>query len=288
MVFEDVKVVIDKLKLCYKRDNDSQFWQMMAEKPEQIQIGDFDLIRCQADGMYDGVYDVLYNEQEFSTLLFDRFSDKDKKFCWLSIQNRVFYSKDMSIKTILLLQDVTGFGNINNITKLDLACDLPFNPVPRVKKLLKRDDVSVVRCGTKIVDKKQEIKGLIFIHPTSGLKELAPSLYFSDMEKRKSLVVYDKKKEIRRSNKAYIADFYGNPRYLYRIEIRFTSDELFRFFKKYDINPSVDILNDEKFLKSMYDEFLFRMLHFSYKRKTIGLLDAVTTIKDGYDLDVLI
>ena len=283
----DFNVVIDKLKLCYKRDNESRFWKFMAEQPEQFQLDDFDFVRCQADGMYDGVYDVLHNGQVFSTLLFDRFSDKDKKFCWLSVQNRVFYS-DTSIKTILLLQDVAEFGSINNITKLDLACDLPFNPVPRIKKLLKRDDVSVVRCGTKIVDKKQEIEGLIFIHPTSGLKELAPSLYFSDMDKRKSLVVYDKNKEIRRSNKAYIANFYGNPRYLYRIEIRFTSDELFRFFKKYDIKPSVEILNDERFLKSMYDEFLFRMLHFTYKRKTIGLLDAVTAIKEGYDLDVLI
>lgn len=284
----DFKVVIDKLKLCYKRDNDSRFWQMMAEKPEQFQIGDFDFVRCQADGMYDGVYDVLYNEQKLSTLLFDRFSDKDKKFCWLSIQNRVFYSKDMSIKTILLLQDVTELGNINNITKLDLACDLQFNPVPRIKKLLKRDDVSVVRCGTKIVDKKQEIEGLIFIHPTNGLKELAPSLYFSDMDKRKSLVVYDKNKEIRRTDKTYIADFYGNPRYLYRLEIRLTSDEIFRYFKKYDVSPSVDMLINQDYLKSMYDELLFRMLHFTYKRKTICLLDAVTMIKNGYDLDVLI
>lgn len=286
-MFGDVKVVIDKLKVCYKRDNESQFWQCMAEKPEQFQIDDFDFVRCQADGMYDGVYDVLFNGQVFATLLFDRFSDKNKTFCWLSVQNRVFYS-DTSIKTMLMFQDVTELGNINNITKLDLACDLSFNPVPRIKKLLKRDDVSVVRCGTKIVDKKQEIEGLIFIHPTNGLKELAPSLYFSDMDKRKSLVVYDKNKDIRRTDKTYIADFYGNPRHLYRLEIRLTSDEVFRYFKKYDVSPSVDLLINQDYLKSMYDELLFRMLHFTYKRKTIGLLDAVTAIKEGYDLDVLI
>ena len=88
--------------------------------------------------------------------------------------------------------------------------------------------------------------------------------------------------------KTYIADFYGNPRHLYRLEIRLTSDEIFRYFKKYDVSPSVDLLINQDYLKSMYDELLFRMLHFTYKRKTIGLLDAVTAIKEGYDLDVLI
>ena len=99
-------------------------------------------------------------------------------------------------------------------------------------------------------------------------------------------MVYDKKKEIQRSNKTYIADYYSNPRRLYRLEIRLTSDELFRYFKKNDISPSVDLLIDQSFLKSIYDEFLFRLLHFSYKRKSIGLLDAVLAMKEGYEIDV--
>jgi hypothetical protein len=47
------------------------------------------------------------------------------------------------------------------------------------------------------------------------------------------------------------------------------------------------MLTDQSFLKSMYDEFLFRLLHFSYKRKPIGLLDAVIAVKEGYDLDLI-
>ena len=282
----DCKVVIDKLKLCYKRDNESQFWQMITEQPDHLNIGDFDLVRGQADGTYEGIYWVAYAQHEFGTLLFDRFSDKEKKYCWVSIRNQVFYSNTMRIDILNEFQDAVGFEGINNITQLDLACDLPFNPVPRIKKLLKREDVSVVRCGTKIEDKKQVIDGLFFLHPTNGLKELAPTLYFSDNDKRKSFVVYDKKKEIQHSDKAYIADYYGNPRRLYRLEIRLTSDELYRYFKKNDISPSVDLLADQSFLKSMYDEFLFRLLHFSYKRKSVGLLDAVIAMKEGYDIDV--
>jgi hypothetical protein len=285
-VFEDWKIVIDRLKLCYKRDNESQFWQMMAEQPNHFNIGDFDLVRGQADGTYEGIYGVCYAQHEFGTLLFDRFSDKEKKYCWLSIRNQVFYSNTMSIAMLNEFQDAVGFEGINNITQLDLACDLAFNPVPRIKKLLKREDVSVVRCGTKIEDKKQVIDGLFFLHPTNGLKELAPTLYFSDNDKRKSFVVYDKKKEIQRSNKTYIAEYYGKPKHLYRMEIRLTSDELFRYFKKNDITPSVDLLVDKSFLKTMYDEFLFRLLHFSYKRKSIGLLDGVLAMKEGYDIDV--
>lgn len=280
------KIVIDKLKLCYKRDNDSRFWQMMAEQPEHIQVGDFDLVRRQADGTYESIYGIAYAQHELGTLLFDRFSDKEKKYCWLSIRNQVFYSDTMSIAMLNEFQDAIELKRINNITQLELACDLPFNPVPKIKKLLKRDDVSVVRCGTKIDDKKQVIEGLFFLHPTNGLKELAPTLYFSDNDKRKSFVVYDKNKEIQRSNKTYIAEYYGKPKHLYRMEIRLTSDELFRYFKKNDITPSVDLLVDQSFLKTMYDEFLFRLLHFSYKRKSIGLLDAVLAMKEGYDIDV--
>lgn len=285
-MIEDCRIVIDKLKLCYRRDNENQFWQMMAEQPDHLNIGDFDLVRGQADSTYEGIYGVAYAQHEFGTLLFDRFSDKEKKYCWLSIRNQVFYSDMMSIALLNEFQDAVGFECINNITQLELACDLSFNPVPRIKKLLKREDVAVVRCGAKIEDKKQVIDGLFFLHPTSGLKELAPTMYFSDTDKRKSFVVYDKKKEIQRSNKAYIADYYGNPRRLYRMEIRLTSDELFRYFQKYDISPSVDLLVDQSFLKSMYDEFLFRLFHFSYRRKSIGLLDAVLAMKEGYDIDV--
>lgn len=281
------KIVIDKLKLCYKRDNESRFWQMMAEQPEHIQVGDFDLVRGQADGTYEGIYGIAYAQHEFGVLLFDRYSDKEKKFCWVGIRNQVFYSNTMRIVLLKEFRDMTGLGAINNITQLDLACDLSFNPVPRIKKLLKMDDVSVVRCGAKIEDKKQEIEGLLFLHPTNSLRELAPSLCFSDADKRKSLVVYDKNKEIGKSQKAYISDYYGNPKRLYRMEIRLCSDELFRYFKKYDMSPSVDMLTDQSFLKSMYDEFLFRLLHFSYKRKSIGLLDAVIAIKEGYDLDLI-
>ena len=285
-MFEDCRIVIDKLKLCYRRDNESQFWQMIAEQPDHLNIGDFDLVRGQADGTYEGIYGVFFAQHEFGTLLFDRFSDKEKKYCWLSIRNQVFYSDVMSIAMLNDFQDAVGFEGINNITQLELACDLPFNPVPKIKKLLKRDDVSVVRCGTKIDDKKQVIDGLFFLHPTNGLKELAPTMYFSDNDKRKSFVVYDKNKEIQRSNKTYIAEYYGQPKHLYRMEIRLTSDELFRYFKKNDISPSVDLLIDQSFLKSMYDEFLFRLLHFSFRRKSIGLLDAVLAMKEGYDLDV--
>lgn len=282
------KIVIDKLKLCYKRDNESQFWQMMAKQPEHIQVGDFDLVRGQADGTYEGIYGIAYAQHEFGVLLFDRYSDKEKKFCWVGIRNQVFYSNTMRIALLNEFQDMTGLGAINNITQLDLACDLSFNPVPRIKKLLKMDDVSVVRCGAKIEDKKQEIEGLLFLHPTNSLRELAPSLCFSDADKRKSLVVYDKNKEIGKSQKAYINDYYGNPKRLYRMEIRLCSDELFRYFKKYDMSPSVDMLTDQSFLKSMYHEFLFRLFHFSYKRKSIGLLDAVIAIKEGYDLDLIL
>ena len=287
-MIEDCRIVIDKLKLCYRRENESHFWQMMAEKPEHIQMGDFDLVRGQADGTYEGIYGIAYAQHEFGVLLFDRYSDKEKKFCWVGIRNQVFYSNTMRIALLNEFQDMTGLGAINNITQLDLACDLSFNPVPRIKKLLKMDDVSVVRCGAKIEDKKQEIEGLLFLHPTNSLRELAPSLCFSDADKRKSLVVYDKNKEIGKSQKAYISDYYGNPKRLYRMEIRLCSDELFRYFKKYDMSPSVDMLTDQSFLKSMYHEFLFRLFHFSYKRKSIGLLDAVIAIKEGYDLDLIL
>ncbi|MBQ3845405.1 MAG: hypothetical protein II817_10590 [Bacteroidales bacterium] len=276
-------IIIDKIKICFKRDNESQLWQMMAEEPEVLHIGDFEFVRCTPDGMYNGIYCVYYLQRDFGTLLFDRFSDREHKYSWLSVKNHVFYSDDFA--ELNDLQSV--LGEINNITNLDIACDLNFNPVPRIKKLLKRDDVAIVRCGTKIDDKKQEIEGLLFLHPTNSVRELAPTLYFSDADKRKSFVVYDKMKEIKKSGKSYIAEYYGNPKRLYRMEIRLKSDELFRYFKKYSITPTINMVLDRTFIQSMYFEFLFRLLHITYKRKSIGLLEAVSALKDGYELDTL-
>ena len=276
------KIVIDKLKLCYKRDNESQFWQTMSTMPELIEVGDFELMRSVPDGMYDGIYNVYNLQREFGTLLFDRFSDKDRKYCWLSVRNHILYSDELM--TLINFQDEFELGEVNNITQLDIACDLNFNPVPRIKKLMKRDDVSIVRCGKTIDDKKQEIEGLLFIHPANSFRELAPTLCLSDADKRKSVVIYDKIKEIKKSNKTYIADYYGNPKRLYRMEIRLSSDELFRYFKKYDVAPALNMILNQSFIKSMYDEFLFRLIHISYKRKSIGLLDAIIAIKEGYDL----
>ncbi|MBQ2186954.1 MAG: hypothetical protein II401_00135 [Bacteroidales bacterium] len=278
------EIVIDRLKMCFLRDNDSALWQGMSKNSDDMRIGDFDFYRCRPDGMYDGIYSVYYAQREFGTLKFDRFSDKEHKYFWLSVENHVFYANEKEA-----FQDLqVVFGEINNITLLDIACDMTFNPVSRIKKLIKRDDVSVVRCGVKIDDKKQELEGVGFWHPANCLRELAPTLYIMDADKRKCLVGYNKMKEIKKSGKHYIAEYYDNPKRLYRMEIKLKSDELFRYFKKYDMSPTIDMLCDKKFLKAMYDEFLFRLIHVVYKRKPIGLIDAVTALKEGYDLDVIV
>lgn len=281
-------IIIDKLKICYKRDNKSQFWQIIKNKPEKYQIGKFILIKDTdyISNQYDGVYNIHYAQYEFGKLLFDRYSDKNQKYCWLKINNEVFYSNKLTL--LKDLQTEMDLKDINNITQLEIACDLPFNPIPAFKRLIKRDDVSIVRCGAKIDDKKQEIEGLLFCHPTNSLRELRPTLYFSDADNRKCLVIYDKTKEIEKSKKTYISKYYDNPKRLYRMEIRLKSDELYRFFKKNNTKPTVDLLLDPKFLKSLYDEFLLRLLHLSYKRKSISLLDAVIATKEGYDLNCFV
>lgn len=286
MLFSNI--IIDKLKLCYIRNNESLFWQTITKKPEKYQIGKFILIKDPdfISNQYDGVYNIHYAQYEFGKLLYNRYSDKDQKYCWLKINNEVFYSDKLTL--LKDLQTEMGLKYINNITQLEIACDLPFNPIPAIKRLIKRDDVSIVRCGSKIEDKKQEIEGLLFCHPTNSLRELRPTLYFSDADNRKCLVIYDKTKEIEKSNKPYISNYYDNPKRLYRMEIRLKSDELYRYFKKNNTKPTVDLLLDHKFKKSLYNEFLFRLLHLSYKRKSISLLDAVIATKEGYDLSYFV
>lgn len=270
-------VVIDNLKVCYKRSVEKDFWKKIAEKPETMQVGDITLYREKPNGTYDGVYSIFFNQEKYGTIFFDRYSEREKRYFWLSVENSVFYTDRLPLLSII--QKELEWGEINNVTKMEIACDITsFNPVKKIKKLLKRSDIDLICSSKKIKSMLEKIKNLFCQHPLCRLKELPPDIYYRDKKKRKSLKIYNKNEEIQESGKTYISDYYGNPKRLYRAEISMSSDELYRYFHKSSINPSVDLLKDDAFLREIYDETLFRLIHFVYKRKAVGLIEAINAL----------
>ena len=87
----------------------------------------------------------------------------------------------------------------------------------------------------------------------------------------------DKKAEIdNHSNKQYILDHYGNPKRLYRLEIRLYYQELKDYFTLRKVYPMPEALFDADFIRGMFYYHLSTVIRFTRGRRK---LDWETLIK---------
>ena len=81
---------------------------------------------------------------------------------------------------------------------------------------------------------------------------------------------YNKKAEILQSSKKqYILDYHGNPKRLYRLEVRLHNQELKDYFAAKHITPSTDILYDGEMLKELFFHHLGAVIRFTRGRTKI-------------------
>ena len=93
-----------------------------------------------------------------------------------------------------------------------------------------------------------------------------------------SLNAYNKKREIEsKSHKQYILDNNGNPKKLYRLEVRINSDVLKDFFTREQIAYSPRMFLDNNSLLYFFIKFLNRVLRFQDKngRKSYSILELL-------------
>ena len=125
-------------------------------------------------------------------------------------------------------------------------------------------------------DRSKVIPGVMFDYSTSLRRLKCPTITIQQAKaiknKDKGITIqgYDKKGEvIAGSGKQYILDYYDNPRYLYRLEVRLHYRELQDYCRMINIVQCEDLLFDQEFLRGLYYYHLSSVLRFVKGRKKL-------------------
>jgi hypothetical protein len=132
--------------------------------------------------------------------------------------------------------------------------------------------------GTKITNRKQLIEDILYIGVGNLDRIKEYNVLVAQKKKNISLNAYNKKREIEsKSHKQYILDNNGNPKKLYRLEVRINSDVLKDFFTREQIAYSPKIFLDKDCLLFFFMTFLNRVLRFQDKngRKSYSILELI-------------
>lgn len=296
----DVK--IDKLKICYKVQEGS-FIEVLRKTPDaqlDYEVG-FSLERIEGTH-YNYIYEIRYTdyednsctylaEQTLGTISFGLRSDKDEAledYVWLHINNEQLYLKydGKTPNRTIHIDYITDYLRLkfNNITNLDLAVDSPTNYSKKLIALLRNENCIPIINGNKVTDRKSLIEEILYfgVGNLERIKEYSILIAQKKAHKNKSmgmsLMTYNKIREIENhSKKDYIRELYGNPKKLYRLEVRVNSDALKALFQKEQIPFSIKLLWDNDFLFYLFLTFTERIIRFqSVKgRKVCGLLELI-------------
>ncbi|MCD7938934.1 MAG: hypothetical protein LUH50_02020 [Bacteroides intestinalis] len=248
-------IKIDKLKICYKVQEGSLI-NILRKTPNielDSEVG-FSLHRI--DGThYDYIYEIRYtdyddnsctylSEQTLGTISFGLRLDKDeayKDYAWLHVDNIQFYLKydHKTLNRTIYIGYIADYLKLdfNNITNLDLAVDSSTNYSNELIKLLRDESYIPIINGSKVIDRELLIEEVLYLG-IGNLKRIKEyNLLISQKKAIKnknlglSVMAYNKNREIEnRSGKEYIRDLYGNPKRLYRLEVRINGDGMKDFF----------------------------------------------------------
>lgn len=292
----ELKAVIDKLKICYTLAENSYLNILRDNPTEKFEHPEWGYRLRQVQGThFNFIYEIVYfdykdntfqefTEQVFGTLQWGLKSDTDEamqSFVWLQIENQQFYLKyDWQHSRLLNLEyieDTLGLV-FNNITHLDIAIDSSCNYPKKLIQLIRNKEYTPIVNGTKITDRKQLVEDILYIGVGNLDRIKEYSILIAQKNKNITLNAYNKKREVEnKSHKQYILDNNGNPKKLYRLEVRINSDVLKDFFTREQIvyNPRI-FLNQES-LMLLFRVFLNRVLRFQDKsgRKSYGIMELL-------------
>ena len=240
-----------------------------------INYGDFRLRRV--EGRYHRHYfSILSNDvRKLGNLYFDRFaSDGSELFLWLKVQNAVLYESDLTnvIKRIQERLDLTYYG----ISSLDLARDFGYDIASRIRKMMRREDLSVIINGKEVKDRNTILKGIIRTCGMSLAKDGTKGLTIKQAKAARNkhhgitLDCYNKTEEIENaSGKRYIKDFYGKRKRIHRLEMRLNSEQIKRACSRTDVPYDLNMLETQESLDAIFIYALQSVLRFRHGRKVL-------------------
>lgn len=272
---ENEYIQIDELKICYTTTADNLNDLMSIEIGSFIDLFGYRFYRSVSD-RFRLFFEVWDDDEQVAQLkhgLYTNLSDQ-KQYIYFKISNYVLYQPER-LKRTLELPNKLGFV-FNNYTAIDLAIDSTTNFTSLIKRMIRDKAITTILNGKAVKDRKQVLRGVIFQYSTSlnRLKYAAITIKqkkaISNKQHGITIQAYDKKAEVEQnSDKRYILDFYGQPKRLYRLEVRLRYQELKDYFDKSNIMPVIDTMSNQELLHDMFFYHLAAVLRFTKKRKKL-------------------
>ncbi len=264
--------IIDALTLCYVAEG-----ELLDELREINYRAEFDVFTLYRTigRTHHQHFDIMLKREKVACIYFDRYgAAADEPYIWIRIENFVLYDMELLVEVLSLTQllDLT----FNNITHLDLARDFGYNISERIRSLMRNPDIKTIVNGKQIKDRDEALKGITRTCRMSLNRDKTKSLTIKQAKAIKNkydgitLDSYDKMDEITsKSAKRYIIDYYGNPKRLYRLELRLNNQDIRKILDSLSIRITEDIIFDKERLDALYVQALQSMLRFTDGRKKL-------------------
>lgn len=273
-------IVIDELRICYTAKED------VLKSFKNVEVGnyiDIDLYRFYriTNDRYKFFFHIVEDGEPVAQMKFDMYTETaDTHFVFFKIENRILYDREW-LQDVLTIPESLGM-TLNNYTAVDLACDSSINISSFIKRMMRDKSVTTIINRKAVKDRKDDLEGVFFEYSTSLDRLKHPTITVQQKKainnKSEGITVqaYDKRAEIlNHSHKDYILNNYGNPKKLYRLEVRLHYQELKDYFSIVKSVPApVDILNQE-FLNNMFFYHLYTVIRFSRGRHKINWTDIL-------------
>lgn len=267
------EIVIDELKLCYIADREQMACLAEVEVGASVELYHYKFYRF-LNERFRYFFVVVEDGVEVAQLKFGHYTDMEDAplYVYLKVLNPVLYDTER-LQRLLALPDEFGMV-FNNFTAIDLALDGGVNFPSLIKRMMRDKTVTTIINGKAVKDRKQVLQGVSFEysstldrlnHPTITIKQKKA---MANKCNGISVQAYDKKAEIDdHSDKQYILDHYGNPKRLYRLEIRLHYQELKDYFALCNVFPMPADLFDADGLRKMYFYHLSAVIRFTKGRR---------------------
>lgn len=296
---------VDKLKICFKQPQEVFEWLKQYKTDDVIYMDSFS-IHIIDDGRSENSskqpIKIIANILTDDRVLLGKFSFNDSaKYegkCFFEFTNQSLYTifntyYGVKHNYIICLDFVAQHLNleINNITELEVACDINHNPLPRINKLLTHhEDYDFILNGKVVDDHTKIMAGIGEFYGRSRVKKNRyPTLYLSQKkEDSPSIKIYDKRAEIEDNSKHYISDWNDNLNgTMYRIEVNVKNEDIKKFLQLAgqhneqwgDIQAFLMMLSSEEYRYSIWEHICDRIVYFRAKsgdKEVIRLHSIIT------------
>lgn len=277
-------ISIDKLTLCYRATD--EVVNKLNEYNELIDSDDcFTLVRVPSDeALFANSFHVMVSfdgsgrthQKKFATLKTKLRSMGDDKvnYVWLYIENWVFYEvfgiydsgKCNWLACVDYIADELGLS-LNNITDLHVALDTNINFAKKIKHAQFNDDYEVILNGKVRSNKKEVLDEILHVQTGDQCRLKTLTIYINPKKQDGlSLKIYDKKRELEKSNKNYIPQWNGLKDKNYRVELTIKNEHLKEFCQwKGEAIPD-ELLMATLTSQSQSQDLLFDMLYYFSNR----------------------